>query len=110
MDSRLVNAAMEHSADMATNDFFSHTGSDDSEPWDRMVAAGYSYSWAGENIAAGYQTPEAVVGGWMNSPDHRANILNCAFTETGVGYIYLAEDQGQVNYRHYWTHVFAAPG
>lgn len=110
VDSRLASAATAHSLDMAVNDFFSHTGSDGSLPWDRMAAAGYVYSTAGENIAAGYTTPEAVVDGWMKSSGHRANILNCAFTETGVGYVFLADDEGQVNYHHYWTHVFAAPG
>jgi len=110
VDSRLVNAAVAHSQDMALNDFFDHVGSDNSLPWDRIVAEGYNYSWAGENIAAGHQTPEHVVAEWMDSPGHRANILNCAFTETGVGYIYMEQDQGTVNYRHYWTHVFATPG
>lgn len=110
IDSRLASAATAHSLDMATNDFFDHVGSDGSSPGDRILDAGYSYSRAGENIAAGYTTPEAVVAGWMNSSGHRDNILNCAFTETGVGYIFLAEDGGQVNYHHYWTHVFAAPG
>lgn len=95
---------------MALNDFFDHVGSDNSLPWDRIVAEGYNYSWAGENIAAGHQTPEHVVAEWMDSPGHRANILNCAFTETGVGYIYLAQDQGKYIYHHYWTHVFATPG
>ena len=109
VDSRLVSAATGHSADMAANDFFSHEGSDGSLPWDRMLAEGYSYSRAGENIAAGYPTPESAVNAWMNSQGHRNNILNCAFTETGVGYIYLADDHGEVNYHHYWTHVFAAP-
>ena len=72
-------------------------------------AAGYSYSLAAENIAAGYSTPQAVVQGWMNSPGHRDNILNCALQEIGVGYRNLEIDTGSVNYHYYWTQVFASP-
>jgi len=109
MNTALNNAALGHSEDMARNDFFDHTGSDGSSPWDRMTRAGYQWSGAGENIAAGYASPEAAVSGWMGSAGHRANILNCSFRDTGVGYIYLVDDTGQVNYHHYWTQVFGAP-
>ena len=109
IDERLVAAAQGHSEDMAANDFFSHTGSDGSEPWERMEAAGYDWSRAAENIAAGYPTPEEVVAAWMNSMGHRNNILNCALVDTGVGYVYLADDGGSVNYHHYWTHAFGVP-
>ncbi len=109
MDNRLRAAAQGHSEDMALNDFFSHTGSDGSSPWDRIVAQGYNFSTAGENIAAGYTSPQDVMDGWMNSPGHRANILNCDFTDIGVGYYYLGNDTGNVNYHYYWTQDFAAP-
>jgi len=109
MNSALNNAALGHSEDMARHDFFSHTGSDGSLPWDRMTRAGYQWSGAGENIAAGYVTPEDVMNGWMGSAGHRANILNCSFRDIGVGYTYLANDTGSVNYFHYWTQVFGAP-
>lgn len=107
--SALMRAALEHSTDMALNDFFSHTGSDGSQPWDRMTRAGYNWSQAAENIAAGYPSPESVVQGWMNCPGHRGNILNCNLRDTGVGYYYLAQDTGTVNYHHYWTQVFGTP-
>jgi uncharacterized protein YkwD len=109
MNTALNNAALGHSEDMARNDFFSHTGSDGSSPWDRMARAGYQWSRAGENIAAGYVSPEDVVKGWMGSDGHRTNILDCSFRDTGVGYTYLANDTGSVNYSHYWTQVFGAP-
>jgi uncharacterized protein YkwD len=109
ISSQLDAAAEGHSADMAVNDYFSHTSLDGRSPWDRINATGYSFSRAAENIAAGYSTPAAVVQGWMNSDGHRANILNCSLTEIGVGYVYLAGDTGSVNYRHYWTQVFATP-
>ena len=109
MDSRLRAAAEGHSEDMALNDFFSHTGSDGSTVGVRVSAQGYSWSLVGENIAAGYTSPESVVAGWMASSGHRANILNCAYVHIGVGYYYLGNDTGSVNYRHYWTQVFASP-
>lgn len=109
LEPRLTQAAQGHSEDMALNDFFSHTGSDGSSPWDRIRAAGYDFVTAGENIAAGYPDPQSVVTAWMNSPGHRANILNCQFEEIGVGYYYLPNDPGQVRYRYYWTQVFAKP-
>ena len=109
INAMLTQAAQGHSEDMAFNDFFSHTGSNGSTPWDRIHATGYQYSLAAENIAAGYSTPEAVVQGWMDSPGHRANILNCDLQEIGVGYYYLANDTGDENWYHYWTQVFATP-
>jgi uncharacterized protein YkwD len=106
----LMNAAEGHSSDMAVNDFFSHTGSNGSNPGDRMLGAGYPgfTQWA-ENIAAGYSTPANAMAAWMNSQGHRDNILNCSLEEIGVGYVYRNPDPGGVTYRHYWTQVFAKP-
>jgi serralysin len=110
MEEHLMAAAQGHSVDMATNDFFSHTGSDGSSPWARIRAAGYGdYSYAAENIAAGYNSPSSVMRTWMNSPGHRANILNCNLRDIGVGYVFQEPDTGTVTYRHYWTQVFATP-
>jgi uncharacterized protein YkwD len=83
-DSRLTAAARAHSADMVTNNMFSHTGTDGSDFVARETRAGYSAASA-ENIAWGYPTAQAVVDGWMNSPGHRANILNCGSVAVGVG-------------------------
>ena len=105
-DPLLANTAQDHSDDMADNDFFSHTGVNGSKLGDRVKKSGYQYSTAGENIAAGQTTAEQVVEAWMNSPGHRANILNSKFTEIGVGYTFLENDTGSVNYNHYWTQVF----
>ena len=109
LNNQLLNAAQDHSNDMAQDDFFSHTGADGSSIGDRVRASGYQYSTTGENIAAGQTTPAQVVEGWMNSPGHRANILNPNYTEIGVGYEYLQNDTGSVNYNHYWTQVFGTP-
>lgn len=70
---------------MAARDYFSHTSQDGSGPGDRITDAGYRWSTYGENIAKGQRTPAAVMDSWMNSPGHRANILNCSFKELGVG-------------------------
>ena len=67
----------------------------------RVRAIGLQYRSAGENVAAGYQTPEAVVRGWMNSSGHRKNILSSRFTHLGNGYVSCGN-----RYRHYWTQIF----
>ncbi|MFD0902301.1 CAP domain-containing protein, partial [Actinomadura sediminis] len=85
-DERLMTAAERHSADMAANGYFSHTSQNGDTPWDRMEAAGYPSPGA-ENIAKGYGSAEAVVRGWMNSPGHRRNILNCDLRAIGVGMV-----------------------
>ena len=108
-NSQLVDAAQDHSDDMANDDFFSHRGVDGSTLGNRIQDSGYQYLAAGENIAAGQTTAEQVVEGWMNSPGHRANILNPNFTEIGIGYAFLKNDTGSVNYNHYWTQVFGTP-
>lgn len=105
----LVQAAQRHSDDMAYNDFVSHTGSDGSTLGTRISLTGYLWTRLAENVAAGYPTPAAVVSAWMASDGHRANILNCALTEIGVGYTYLANDPGAVQYKHYWVQDFATP-
>ncbi|MCR9198102.1 MAG: CAP domain-containing protein [Planctomycetaceae bacterium] len=102
----LQQAAQSHSRDLAVSDYFSHTGLDGRQPWDRAFDEGYNYQTIGENIAAGQLTPQQVVQAWINSPPHLANLMNDAFTEIGVGYDFLGEDTGNINYQHYWTQLF----
>lgn len=100
-DERLRTAARGHSADMAAQGYFSHTGKDGSTFVDREARAGYPRAAAGgENIAMGYPTPANVMTAWMNSSGHRANILTCDFKALGVG---LAYDS---NGAAYWTQDF----
>nr|WP_309227111.1 CAP domain-containing protein [Micromonospora thermarum] len=101
IDDKLMTAAQRHSQDQADHQNMSHTGSDGSDPGDRIDRVGYEWRTYGENVAWNQKTPAAVMDAWMNSPGHRANILNCAFTEIGVG---IASSNGP-----YWTQVFAAP-
>ncbi|GAA4234279.1 hypothetical protein GCM10022254_38800 [Actinomadura meridiana] len=84
VDERLATAARRHSADMAAKNYFDHTSRNGDSPWKRMEDAGYTSPGA-ENIAKGYATAAAVMKGWMDSPGHRANILNCGLRAIGVG-------------------------
>ena len=95
----LMQSAALHSQDMASHNFMSHTGSDGSDPGDRMRRAGYNWYTYGENVAAGYGSPASVVAGWMGSPGHRANILDPDFRDVGAGYAYGTASA----YGHYWT-------
>ncbi|MEW2218392.1 sigma-70 family RNA polymerase sigma factor [Streptomyces sp. NPDC006990] len=99
----LDKAALGHSRDMDARDYFSHQSPDGKGPGDRITAAGYRWSTVGENIARGQRTPAQVMEGWMNSPGHRANILNCSYKEIGVGY---HDAPGGP----WWTQAFAAKG
>ncbi|MFC4507827.1 MULTISPECIES: CAP domain-containing protein [Streptomyces] len=98
-NAKLTKAAQDHSQDMADHENMSHTGSDGSSMSDRLSRVGYKFRSAGENVAAGYNTPESVMDGWMNSSGHRANILNCGFKEIGIG---LAQPG------YYWTQDFGS--
>jgi uncharacterized protein YkwD len=113
LDEQLIAAAYGHSKDMALNNFFSHTGSAGTSVRQRASAAGYGSSFVGENIAAGYSTPEEVMSGWMTSDGHRKNILNCAYVHIGIGYVYQTDDAPLAGaswpYFRYWTQVFGAP-
>ncbi|MFF6954631.1 CAP domain-containing protein [Streptomyces iakyrus] len=82
---RLTQAADDYSDVMASSGVMSHTGPDGSTMTTRVEAAGYRWSTLGENIARGQADAASVMTSWMNSPGHRANILNCSFKELGVG-------------------------
>lgn len=101
VDSKLTLAAQRHSQDQADHKKMSHDGSDGSDVGARLDRAGYAWRAYGENVAWNQQSPAAVMDAWMNSPGHRANILNCSFTEIGVG---VARSNGP-----YWTQDFGTP-
>lgn len=85
-DTKLSGVAQKKADDMRIKGYFSHTSPTYGSPFDMMRDFGVSYSSAGENIAQGQQTPQAVVTAWMNSEGHRKNILSSNFTHIGVGY------------------------
>ena len=96
-DWELSRVARYKSQDMKDKGYFAHNSPTYGTPFQMIKAFGLSFRTAGENIARGYATPQAVVNGWMNSSGHRANILNSAYTRIGVGYV----AQG-----NYWTQMF----
>lgn len=83
----LTKMAVAKAQDMNDNNYFSHTSPTYGSPFDMMKKFGITYKYAGENIAKGQKTPEEVVKAWMNSPGHKANIMNKNFTLIGVGYV-----------------------
>ncbi|MGW6225074.1 CAP domain-containing protein, partial [Streptomyces olivaceus] len=83
-NSALRELAEDFSGAMAAQGFFDHTDPSGATPWDRAAAAGIS-GLGGENIARGQADAQAVMDAWMDSPGHRANILNCDFQTLGVG-------------------------
>ncbi|WP_453992238.1 CAP domain-containing protein [Bacillus nitroreducens] len=96
-DSALSKVAKTKSNDMQQKNYFSHTSPTYGSPFDMIRDFGVSYKTAGENIAKGQSSPEAVVNAWMNSEGHRKNILNPDFTHIGVGH----QESG-----NYWTQMF----
>jgi uncharacterized protein YkwD len=106
VNSTLVEVAREHSTEMSTVlDGVKHNGLDGRTPFQRMRDAGYTYSLAAENIAGGQPDAASVMTAWMNSPGHRANILNCQLAQIGVG-MYLRPGS---QYGTYWTQDFGTP-
>jgi len=89
------NVAEAKSRDMVENNYFSHTSPTHGSPFDMLDSYGVQYRTAGENIAKGQRSPEAVVDAWMNSQGHRENILNGDFTTIGVGH-----------FENAWTQLF----
>lgn len=103
-NSLLSEAALSHARDMSKQGFFSHTGSDGSDPASRLSKLGYRWARVAENLAygsAGAYTEEAIVQGWLASPGHCKNIMNPVFRELGMASL-------RTNY-DYWVHVFALP-
>ena len=93
----LSRVARIKSQDMKDNRYFAHNSPVYGSPAAMIRNFGISYRSAGENIAKGYATPQAVVNAWMNSSGHRANILSANYTHIGVGY---------VSGGNYWTQMF----
>ncbi|WP_438943569.1 CAP domain-containing protein [Pseudomonas zhanjiangensis] len=104
-DARLAKAALLHSRDMAEHDYFSHRGRDGSYADLRATRQGYRWRRIGENLAAGQNSVEQVVAGWLSSPEHCANIMNPRFTEMGAAYVLNPKSSGG----SYWAQLFGTP-
>jgi len=94
LNDALNQAAQAKASDMAARDYWSHNTPDGQTPWTFMTAAGYNYQTAGENLAYGFDTAADTITGWMNSSEHRANILNTSYHDVGFGIANIANYQG----------------
>lgn len=101
VNASLGQVAAAHAADMRRSQSFSHAGSDGSSIDVRVNRAGYGWARVGENLALGQDSAEAAVRAWMDSPGHRANILNPAFQDVGVAV--------DLNGAPIWVQVFGRP-
>ncbi len=99
INSDVSRVAQAKSEDMKNKNYFNHTSPTYGSPFNMLKSFGISYKTAGENIAKGQKTAQAVVNAWMNSEGHRANILNANFEEIGVGY-------AKSGTTTYWTQLF----
>jgi uncharacterized protein YkwD len=99
-------AARAHSQHMALHGFFSHTSPEGLSPAERLTLVDIPWTSVGENIAAGYTTPQAVFDAWLASPGHRQNIESEAWTHAGVGYALDGSPTEESPHVHYWTQNF----
>ena len=100
LDEAASRVAYEHSWDMDLRDFFDHRNPDGEGPEDRLAKQGVEHRDAGENIARGQDSPQAVVQAWMESPSHRLNMLYPGWTHIGIG-VHSGPSRGP-----WWTQEF----
>jgi uncharacterized protein YkwD len=105
----LARGAEAQARDMAEHGNFSHVGSDGARLGVRANRAGYRWWRIGENIAGGQAAPETAVDDWMQSPGHRANILEPAYRDAGVGHVLRNPDPSPLGYHHYWVLMLGEP-
>jgi len=103
IDDRLNRAAQLHADDMARRDFFDHRSPEGARMTERADRTGYHWRRLIENIAAGYPNIASTIEGWMESPEHRAGLLDREVRDAGFGYVYQPRDGGRVQKAHYWT-------
>lgn len=103
LSDKLTSIANTKAKDMADKGYFSHQSPTYGSPFDMLKQFGVSYSYAGENIAAGQKSAEEVMNSWMNSSGHKANILNKNYTQLGVGFYRGGE------YGTEWVQLFIKP-
>ena len=99
----LDRAALAHAQDMAKNSFLAHTGSDGSNPGDRVTRSGYEWDVVAENVASGQTSADDVAATWLESPGHCANLMDARYSETGIAYALNPGDGRDI----YWVQVYA---
>jgi hypothetical protein len=83
----LAQAAQAKAADMLNNNYWAHVSPDGTQPWSFFVNAGYSYRYAGENLARDFTNPTSAVDAWMASPTHKDNLLSANYREIGIAVV-----------------------
>ena len=99
----LDQAAQTHADDMARNSFLAHTGSDGSNPGDRVSGAGYEWRVVAENVASGQTSADDIAATWLASAGHCANLMDAKYSETGIAYALNPGDGRDI----YWVQVYA---
>ena len=99
LNKKLNESAKLKAEDMLSKSYWAHDAPDGTEPWYFFDKVRYSYSSAGENLAFGYLTGDAMVTGWMNSLEHKKNILDPKYKEVGFNTIFISELNSKFN-RH----------
>jgi hypothetical protein len=87
LNQTLSDAAAKKAADMLAKNYWAHVGPQGETPWDFILASGYKYSVAGENLAKNFQDSSGVVAAWMNSPSHRDNLLKPSYRDIGFAIV-----------------------
>jgi uncharacterized protein YkwD len=105
LNTRLSDAAMKHSLDLAKSDRISHYGSDGSDSWDRVTRTGYRARVTAENVGTGQASIGEVFRGWQNSRDHNINLLLPDAEEMGIAMVHNPKTQ----FKTFWTLVVSAP-
>jgi len=85
LSTQLDNAAQTKASDMAAKNYWSHISPVGVMPWSLIIASGYRYSSAGENLAYGFNSSDSVINAWLSSPEHRANLLDNSYSDVGFG-------------------------
>ncbi len=83
----LSSAAQAKAQDMFSNNYWAHVSPAGKQPWDFIREAGYSYQAAGENLARDFYQTDTMMGAWMASPTHKANIVNTKYSQIGVAVV-----------------------
>jgi uncharacterized protein YkwD len=99
----LDQAARAHAGDMARSSFLAHTGSDGSNPGERVSRTGYHWEVVAENVASGQTSADEIAATWLESPGHCENLLDAKYSETGIAYALNPGDGRDI----YWVQVYA---
>ena len=84
---KLERAAFLKAENMLKQQYWAHYGPNKESPWQFILQSGYTYAYAGENLAKGFSDSQSVHDAWMASPTHRANIMDAQFQEVGIAVV-----------------------